>query len=274
MKINRLFLLTAGLAALVIGSNIAWQRTLESRSITNVRADGMSSYVPCSGMTVKGVLEYCDITPRKQDIVTPAALEPAPPGGLIRVVRIDESVEHARTDLPPKVVRRTSLRGNLREVELQKVEQKRSYRTVKTSYRDGRLTNRDVVRELVLSKTSYFLNLLDQDGSTEKIYDLSKCRRMKMTATAYYPGDPLAWGDGTVTYLGLRMQRGIVAVDPRVILLRTRVFIPGYGYGFAGDTGSSIKGKRIDLGVNNRREETSWIYEPVSVYILEKNQSW
>jgi 3D (Asp-Asp-Asp) domain-containing protein len=95
-----------------------------------------------------------------------------------------------------------------------------------------------------------------------------------MLATAYYPGDPLAWGDGTVTYLGERMQRGIVAVDPRVISLKTRVYVSGYGYGWAGDTGSAIKRKRIDLGVNNKREEQDYMHVPVTVYVLEKADCW
>jgi 3D (Asp-Asp-Asp) domain-containing protein len=70
------------------------------------------------------------------------------------------------------------------------------------------------------------------------------------------------------------MQRGIVAVDPKVIPLRTRVFVSQYGYGYAGDTGSAIKNKRIDLGVNNAEEEKSWMHRPVTVYILEKNPTW
>jgi 3D (Asp-Asp-Asp) domain-containing protein len=50
-----------------------------------------------------------------------------------------------------------------------------------------------------------------------------------------------------ITYLGWRARKGIVAVDPRVINLRTRVYVPGYGVGVAADTGGKIKGRRIDL---------------------------
>ncbi|GHT25294.1 hypothetical protein AGMMS49953_09920 [Endomicrobiia bacterium] len=70
------------------------------------------------------------------------------------------------------------------------------------------------------------------------------------------------------------MQRGIVAVDPNVIPLKTRLFIPGYGYGYAGDKGSLIRGKRIDLGVNNAKEEKSWRFKDVNVYILEKSDKY
>lgn len=97
---------------------------------------------------------------------------------------------------------------------------------------------------------------------------------MKMVATAYYPGDPLAWRDGTITFLGRKMQRGVVAVDPAVIPLKTRVYVPGFGYGFAGDTGSAIKGKRVDLGVNNAEEEKEFMHKRVVVYILEAAENY
>ena len=49
------------------------------------------------------------------------------------------------------------------------------------------------------------------------------------------------------TYLGLKAERGIVAVDPRVIPLGARVHVEGYGEALAADIGSAIKGNRIDL---------------------------
>jgi 3D (Asp-Asp-Asp) domain-containing protein len=55
-------------------------------------------------------------------------------------------------------------------------------------------------------------------------------------------------GGGGVTATGTGVYKGIVAVDPRVIPLGTRMYIPGYGYGTAADTGGSITGNIIDLG--------------------------
>jgi len=45
----------------------------------------------------------------------------------------------------------------------------------------------------------------------------------------------------------MKAQHGVVAVDPRVIPLGTRLNVEGYGNCIAGDTGSAIKGNRIDL---------------------------
>jgi 3D (Asp-Asp-Asp) domain-containing protein len=41
---------------------------------------------------------------------------------------------------------------------------------------------------------------------------------------------------------------GIVAVDPAIIPLGTRMYIPGYGEAVAADTGGAVKGYIIDLG--------------------------
>ena len=55
-------------------------------------------------------------------------------------------------------------------------------------------------------------------------------------------------GGSGVTATGTGVYKGIVAVDPRVIPLGTRMYIPGYGYGIAADTGGGIIGNMIDLG--------------------------
>jgi uncharacterized protein YabE (DUF348 family)/3D (Asp-Asp-Asp) domain-containing protein len=51
-----------------------------------------------------------------------------------------------------------------------------------------------------------------------------------------------------VTYTGMIVTKGVVAVDPAIIPLGTRLYIPGYGFAVAADTGGGIKGHIIDLG--------------------------
>jgi 3D (Asp-Asp-Asp) domain-containing protein len=61
---------------------------------------------------------------------------------------------------------------------------------------------------------------------------------------------------------------GVVAVDPKVIPLGSRLYIPGYGVATAGDTGSSIKGNKIDLGFDDVKNGW-WSSRFVEIYILE-----
>lgn len=74
---------------------------------------------------------------------------------------------------------------------------------------------------------------------------------IQMTSTAYTPWDSGCGGIGVVErkLAGYHVPEGwgIVAVDPSVIALGTKVYVPGYGYAVAADTGGSIKGNRIDV---------------------------
>lgn len=94
---------------------------------------------------------------------------------------------------------------------------------------------------------------------------------MDMEATAYDPG-PISCGPyaNGYTATGLRAGRGIVAVDPRVIPLGTRVYVEGYGFAVAADIGSAIKGNRIDLGYPTYREALQFGRHPVRVYLLPR----
>jgi 3D (Asp-Asp-Asp) domain-containing protein len=99
-------------------------------------------------------------------------------------------------------------------------------------------------------------------------------RALTMVATAYDPG-PLSTGKRPgdrgygVTASGMRAGYGVVAVDPRVIPLGTRLYIPGYGYAIAGDTGSAIVGNRIDLGFATYAEAIRFGRQSVAVYVLK-----
>ena len=91
-------------------------------------------------------------------------------------------------------------------------------------------------------------------------------RELTMTATAYTSQDD---GNGSHTYRGHELRRGLAAVDPRVIPLGTRLFIKGYGFAIADDIGGAIKGNKIDLAFENRAEALQFGVQKVTVYILD-----
>jgi 3D (Asp-Asp-Asp) domain-containing protein len=89
---------------------------------------------------------------------------------------------------------------------------------------------------------------------------------IQMMATAYTAAS--AGGSGR-TAIGRRAGYGIVAVDPRVIPLGTRLYISGYGMAIAGDTGGDIVGNRIDLGFDSLRGAMLFGRRGVTVYRLK-----
>lgn len=91
-------------------------------------------------------------------------------------------------------------------------------------------------------------------------------RSLLMSASAYTAYDD---GNGSTTYRGHTLRRGLVAVDPGVIPLGTRLYIPGYGFAIADDIGGAIKGNRIDLAFESRGDALQFGRQRITVYILD-----
>lgn len=74
----------------------------------------------------------------------------------------------------------------------------------------------------------------------------------------------------TATGLNLRANPNakVIAVDPRVIPLGTKVYVEGYGYAIAADTGSAIKGFKIDVFFPSKSDAFRWGNKRVKIKIL------
>lgn len=71
------------------------------------------------------------------------------------------------------------------------------------------------------------------------------------------------------TATGTRVAPGTIATDPRVIPLHSRLSIPGYGSGVALDTGSAIKGARIDVWFQSCQRAREWGVRRLRISIKE-----
>lgn len=89
---------------------------------------------------------------------------------------------------------------------------------------------------------------------------------INMSASAY---DPNPRGGSGRTKLGHRAGFGHVAVDPRVVPLGSLLYIEGYGFALASDTGGAIKGKKIDLCYDSRARAFSFGRRKVTVHVLK-----
>lgn len=89
-------------------------------------------------------------------------------------------------------------------------------------------------------------------------------KKMRVYATHYDSHCP---GCDETTAIGMRAGKGVIAVDPSVIPLRSKLYIPGYGNAVAGDTGGAIKGNIIDLGFEDAKT-AGWYAHFIDIYLL------
>lgn len=100
---------------------------------------------------------------------------------------------------------------------------------------------------------------------------LDYSRVITMDATAYCPCSICCgkWANG-YTATGMKAGYGIAAIDPKTIPYGTKLYVEGYGYCVAGDTGGAIRSDRIDLCHNSHAEAlaSGFGHKMVKVYIL------
>ncbi|QQG43698.1 MAG: G5 domain-containing protein [Candidatus Daviesbacteria bacterium] len=89
-------------------------------------------------------------------------------------------------------------------------------------------------------------------------------KKMRVYATHY---DSRCPGCNEWTAIGMKAGKGVIAVDPKVINLRSKIYVPGYGVAVAGDTGGAIKGNIIDLGFDDARI-AGWRARFIDIYLL------
>ncbi|MCL6610413.1 MAG: ubiquitin-like domain-containing protein [Peptococcaceae bacterium] len=227
-------------------------------------ADRETSEFYSTADTVGGVLEEKKLALNADDIVKPAAGEKITGDTEIRVIRVNNETEVVKAPVPYDVRRvpnpdmargisRTVVRGRNGE-ELQ---------TWRVTYHDGQVVGRHLVdRKVVTNPTEAVVHMgtgqtVSRGGETIRFREA-----MEVIATAYSH-------TGYNTATGVRPEYGVVAVDPRVIPLGTRMYVEGYGYATALDTGGAIKGNRIDVFLESPAEASRWGVRTVKVYLLD-----
>lgn len=106
------------------------------------------------------------------------------------------------------------------------------------------------------------------ENQSSDLSTLRPVRCIENVVTTGYSAGPAGGAISNYTATGVRCTYGAVAVDPRLIPLGTMLYIEGYGYGFACDTGGAIKGKHIDLAFDSARTAMSHGKRRSRVWIL------
>ena len=110
-----------------------------------------------------------------------------------------------------------------------------------------------------LSENSISNNAYNLDNTQDKVV-----RTLNVEATAY-----TAYNSYSLTSTGQKPTWGTIAVDPRVIPYGTKIYIPEFGNTFiANDTGGAIKGNKIDIFMNTKKECYNWGRRTIEIQIL------
>ncbi len=142
--------------------------------------------------------------------------------------------------------------------------------TIQETYVGGELTDKEITNVEVIEEPVNKIVLKGirnsvKDTTTGTNYAYTRAIDVEATAYTAYNGD--GWGNQTAS--GMTTAVGVIAVDPSVIPLGTRLYVEGYGLAVAGDTGGAIKGNRIDLFFNTSSECTNYGRQRTTVYVLE-----
>jgi len=231
---------------------------------------------------VEDILKENNVELGEKDYTKPALYETVEAGDEIQVVRVEEVLEKIEESIPyQKLVKQNNSMDIGQEKVSQEGQNGLKIKNIRKVYENGELVFEEVVGEEIVKEA--VPQIIERGTRSVHVSSRGKFRYKKaitMIATAYdlsyestgkRPGDKY-YG---ITASGTKVRKGVVAVDPRVIPLGTKLYVESldgskdYGFCVAEDTGSAIKGNRIDLFFNSAEEVKRFGRRQVKVYILD-----
>lgn len=220
---------------------------------------------------VSTMLSNEGIVLQNEDKISPSLDTEITDGMKVDIVRVTTDTVQTTEDIAYNTVVKNddTLAKSTKKVQQEGQNGKKTI-TTKIVYEDGKEVSRKVIGEkvdkepvdkVVLQGT---LSVVNVDRGGEAKYSKS----MKVKATAYSSVGNAYTASGMATK---RDPNGYstIAVDPRVIPLGTKLYVEGYGYAIAADTGGAIKGNIIDVFFRSESEAVRWGVKYVNIYILK-----
>lgn len=248
----------------------------------SIEYDNRILEVKTASKTVKELLETLEIEYTEDDTITPSLEEKLVANIDISIVRVEEKTQVLNEEIPFITVTKDNKeleKGKTNRVQVGKPGMKEV--VIKEIYENGILKSTEIVEERIIKDpTPQIVEKGTKDFFMSSRGATTYKRSVVMTATAYdlsfestgkRPGDKY-YG---ITASGTQARPGVVAVDPSVIPLGTKLYIESmdgtkdYGFAVAEDTGGAIKGNKIDLFMENSSDVRRFGRRKVRVYILD-----
>ncbi|MDQ0187990.1 uncharacterized protein YabE (DUF348 family) [Cytobacillus kochii] len=240
-------------------------------------ANDKTEEVWSTSTTVADFLSQQDIKLGKLDRVEPKLDETVKENDVIKVIRVEKVTDVVEEPIEYAVV--TKKDDSLKKGS-EKVLEKGQEGLLKKEFEITRENGKEISRKLlseekvkesknhivaVGTKVSQPVTKVASRGETNE----SSGKEMYVSSTAYTAGCNGCSGV-TATGLDLKANPGakVIAVDPSVIPLGTKVYVEGYGYAVASDTGSAIKGNKIDVFFSSKSDAYRWGRKQVKIRVL------
>lgn len=223
--------------------------------------------------TVANFLKQQEIQLNESDRVDKGLEEVITPNDKIAVVRVEKVTDVVEESVDFAVEKKNDsslLKGKEKVVtEGKKGKVERTYNIVKEN---GKVVSKKVASEKVLEEPKTKVVSVGTKvvtASVSRSSEPASGKEFYVEATAY---TPYCAGCSGISAAGLNLRANpemkVIAVDPRVIPLGTKVWVEGYGHAVAGDTGGAIKGNKIDILVPTKSEAYSWGRKKVRIKVL------
>jgi uncharacterized protein YabE (DUF348 family) len=253
------------------GSQISIRRSVP----VTIQVDGRTLTTRTHGQTVGAALAEVGIALVGLDLVSPDASTPIVPDMAIRVIRVTE--EDIVTGTTPIGFKQVSKEDPTLPLDTKQVIQTGIAGVIEQRIRirreDGLEVSRSAVENVVVRAARDEITAIGTLATIRALDTpqgpIQYWRVLKMHAVSYKPASAGRSPDDPkygITATGEKLRKGLVAVDPTVIPLGTRLYIPGYGLAIAADTGGGVKGLIIDLGYSDD-DYQEWS-KSVEVYLL------
>lgn len=244
---------------------------------------GKKNKVWITGGTVEQLLEEQKITYGELDIITPSLDKKlSDKNSTIDIINVQlktENVEEKVAFATEKENDNSLEKGKERTIS--EGEEGLVEKTYEVTYENGKEAKRELVKEKVkkeskkrvvavgtkeVQQTVASANSSKSRGSSSP----SGGKEFTMQATAYTAS---CNGCSGYTATGINLNANpnakVIAVDPSIIPLGSKVWVEGYGTAIAGDTGGSIRGNRIDAHVPNKSAAQQFGRRTVKVKVLD-----
>ena len=249
---------------------------IEKAFPVTIKVDGVNQTIWTVSTSVSDFLENANIRIGELDRVKPGLKEQLNKRTIVSITRVEKDTKEVEEPIAYETVKRNdeSLTTGKQKVITEGADGivSKKYELIKEN---GKVVSKKLISETVVKEKVDEVISIGTKPKAKPVSFVSKKTKKKsneyyVTATAYTVD---CKGCSGKTAVGIDLHSNpnqkVIAVDPSLIPLGTKVYVEGYGYAVAGDTGGAINGKKIDVYVPTSAEAHNWGVRKVKLKVIQ-----